>query len=149
MERAKTARAVIETLYQNEKCIVTIKRQKFKNGKMIKEYYTLPGGHVENDESFEEAVKREVLEELNAHITINEKLLSLYNEDLNRDEEFFICNLINENEVIEKGNGPEWTNPDIEKYGSYEIVYIKVKGINDYNILPPQIKELLIKRYGV
>lgn len=147
MERVKTARAVIEAYYNNEKCIVTIKRQKFKNGIMVKEYYTLPGGHVENDESFEEAVKREIFEELNAHITVKEKLLSLYNEDLNRDEEFFICEV--GNEKIEKGNGPEWTNPDIEKYGSYEIVYVNIKEINDYNILPPRVKELLIKRYGV
>lgn len=149
MERVKTARAVIEAYYKNEKCIVTIKRQKYKEGKMIKEYYTLPGGHVENDESFEETVKREVLEELNIHVTIKEKLLSLYNEDLNRDEEFFICTLIDEKEVIEKGNGPEWTNPDIEKYGLYEITYINVKEIKDYNILPPQVKELLIQKYGV
>lgn len=147
MKKEKTARAIIESLYNNEKCIVTIKRQKFKDGKMVKEYYTLPGGHVENDESFEETLKREILEELNVNITIKEKLVSLYNEDLNRDEEFFICEI--GNEIIEKGNGPEWTNPDIEKYGSYEIVYINVKNIEDYNILPPQVKELLIQRYRV
>lgn len=147
MKKEKTARAIIESLYNNEKCIVTIKRQKFKDGKKVKEYYTLPGGHVENDESFEETLKREILEELNVNITIKEKLVSLYNEDLNRDEEFFICEI--GNEIIEKGNGPEWTNPDIEKYGSYEIVYINVKNIEDYNILPPQVKELLIQRYRV
>lgn len=149
MERTKTARAVIETLNQNHKSIVTIKRQKFINGKVVKEYYTLPGGHVENDETYEETVKREVLEELNVKIVIEEKLLSLHNKDLNRDEEFFICTLINENEEIKKGNGPEWTNPDVEKYGTYEIEYINVKNIKDYNILPLQVKELLINRYGI
>lgn len=147
MIKEKTARAVIETMYNNKKCIVTIKRQKFKDGIMIKEYYTLPGGHVENEDSFEETLKRELLEELNVNANIKEKILSLYNEDLDREEEFYICDI--GNEVVEKGNGPEWTNPDIEKYGSYKIVYIDVKDINKYNILPPQVKELLIQRYRV
>lgn len=149
MERAKTARAIIETIYNNEKCIVTIKRQKFENGLIVKEYYTLPGGHLENNETFEEAVKREVLEELNVDIAIKEKLVTLYNEDLNRDEEFFVCELVDKNEVIEKGNGPEWTNIYIEKYGTYEIVYISVDNIKSYNLLPLEVKELLIKKYGV
>lgn len=148
MERAKTARAVIETIYQNEKSIVTIKRQKYKNGILIKEYYTLPGGHLEDNETYEETVKREVLEELNVDISIKEKLLELYNKDLNRDEQIFICELNNENEVIDKGNGPEWNNPNIEKYGTYEIVYINVKNIKNYNLLPLEVKDLLIKKYG-
>lgn len=149
MKHTKTARAIIETLYQNEICIVTIKRQKFKDGKIIKEYYTLPGGHNEENESFEEAVIREVFEELNVNVSIKEKLLSMYNEDLDRYEEFFLCTLQNKDDIITKGTGPEWTNPDIERYGSYEIVYINVKNIKDYNILPPQVKKILIERYGL
>lgn len=149
MKRAKTARAIIETIYNNKKSIVTIKRQKFKDGNIIKEYYTLPGGHIEDNETFEEAVKREVLEELNVNIAVKEKLVALYNEDLNRDEEFFICELSNKTDVIDKGNGPEWTNIDIEKYGTYEIVYINVNNIKSYNLLPLEVKELLIKKYGM
>lgn len=146
MEKEKTARAVIETQYNGKDCIVSIKRIKYNNGKIQNEYYTFPGGHVENNETYEETVVREVLEELNVEVSIKEKLLSCYNSDLDRYEEFFICDIISGN--IEKGNGPEWTNPDIEKYGSYEIVYIETKDIEKYNLLPNNVKEILIKRYS-
>lgn len=145
MDKTKTSRAIIETDYNGNKCIVTIKRRKYKNGVIQKEYYTLPGGHVESNETYEEAVIREVLEELDVDISIKEKVLSIYNKDLDRYEEFFVCNIISGD--IKAGNGPEWSNQDIEKYGSYDIVYINVEDIHKYNILPIEVKEFLIKKY--
>lgn len=145
MLREKTARGIIEVKYDNKECIVFIKRQKFKDGKMVKEYYTLPGGHVEENETFETTLIREIQEELNITVSIKEKILTMYNEDLNRDEKFYLCDQIGG--MIKPGNGPEWTNPNIEKYGSYEIVYIDVNEMQNYPIFPEQIKNILIKRY--
>ena len=58
---------------------------------------------------------------------------------------FFICNY--KNGKIKKGNGPEWENTDYEKYGKYEIVYLEVEKLKEYNLLPLEVKEMLIKRY--
>ncbi len=147
MNKVKTARAIIETEYKSNKYIITIKRTKYKDGKIVNEYYTLPGGHVEENETYEDAVIREVFEELNIKVSIKNKLLSSYNNDLDRYEDFYICNIVSG--IISKGSGPEWTNPDVEKYGSYEIVYIDIHDISNYNILPTNVKEELIKRYNI
>ena len=81
MNKVKTARAIIETEYKSNKYIITIKRTKYKDGKIVNEYYTLPGGHVEENETYEDAVIREVFEELNIKVSIKNKLLSSYNND--------------------------------------------------------------------
>ena len=145
MNIIKTSRAIIEVNYNGKKCIVTIKRTKYKNENVINEYYTLPGGHVEGHETNEETVVREVFEELNININVKEKICSIYNKDLDRYEEFFICDIMSGK--ISAGSGPEWINQNIEKYGTYDIVYIDVNNIDKYNILPLEIKELLIKKY--
>lgn len=147
MDKVKTSRAIIETNYNGKKSIITIKRTKYKNGNIQNEYYTLPGGHVESNETSEETVIREALEELDVNISIEEKVLSIYNKDLDRYEEFFICNI--KSGEVKEGNGPEWTDQNIEKYGSFDIVYINIEDIGKYNILPIEAKELLIKKYGI
>lgn len=141
------SRGIIESFKDNEKYIVSIKRTKYRNGKEEKIYYTIPGGHVENNETFEETLIREIKEELNINVKIEEEFLHLYNEDLNKDEKFYICSIVSGN--ISKGNGPEWLNENVEKYGKYEIEFINVKEINKYNLLPFKIKEMLIYRYKI
>ena len=46
----KTARAVI--LIDNK--VILIRRKKYNNGEVIKEYYVIPGGHLDENETFEE-----------------------------------------------------------------------------------------------
>ena len=70
--------------------------------------YTLPGGGVEPGESFEEALKREVLEETGYHIQTIEKTLTLkeYFYDSIWEHHFYYCETIGE-----KGN-PSLTNEE-------------------------------------
>ncbi len=138
-ESNKTGRAII--FIDNK--IISIKRIKLING-IEKLYYTLPGGHIENDETFEDATIREVYEELGINIEIIEEFAHIYNYDLNRDEKFFICKLISG--TIGTGTGPEW-NEYNEIYGKYEIVIINVNEIKEYNLLPLEIKDMLIQKY--
>ncbi|MDD3303324.1 MAG: NUDIX domain-containing protein [Clostridia bacterium] len=145
MENQRTARAIIEVEENGNKKIVSMKRTKYKEGKIDKIYYTFPGGHVENDETYEETVVREIKEELNIEIYIKKELTHFFNTDLNRQESFFVCEYISGK--IERGDGPEWSNPDKEKYGEYEIVLIDVDKLEQYNLLPLEIREMLIKRY--
>lgn len=137
----KTARAVI--LIDNK--VVLIKRKKYKDGVLIKEYYATPGGHLDENEKFEEAVIREVEEELGIKVKITRELLHEYNLDLNVDEKFFECEYLNGK--IGTGIGEEWTKPDIEKYGSYEIIFEPIEEISNINLLPINIKRIIIEKY--
>ena len=137
----KTARAVI--LINNE--LVLIKRVKYNNGNVIKEYYVTPGGHLDEKETFEEAVIREVKEELGINVKIKSELLSMYNEDLKQEEKFYECEYVEGK--IGTGIGEEWSNPNVEKYGSYEIVYVKPEELDNINLLPIEVKEKVIEKY--
>jgi 8-oxo-dGTP pyrophosphatase MutT (NUDIX family) len=142
---AKTGRAIIEIEKNSKKCIISIKRTKIRDGKEYI-YYTLPGGHVENEESFEETTIREVNEELGIDIRIDEEFAHVFNKDLNKDEKFFICTYLKG--TIGTGTGPEFTNYNLELYGKYDIEYIEVIKISEYNLLPIYIKNMLIEKYN-
>ncbi|MEG2348849.1 MAG: NUDIX domain-containing protein [Clostridia bacterium] len=144
-EFKKTGRAIIEYIEKGKLNIITIKRTKKIEGKKV-EYYSIPGGHLEGDETFVEATKRELKEELNVEINIKEEILFLRNDDLKKDEMFYIAKIKSGN--LSKGNGPEWENEDFEKYGKYEICLLDVKKISKYNLLPVQVKQILIDRYN-
>lgn len=134
----KTARAIIKV--PGKESIFSIKRMKQINGESLT-YYAFPGGHVEENESFEDAVIREIKEEIGIEIKIEKEALHLYNKDLDRDEKFFICSYLSG--IVGTGNGPEFTNIDFKKYGSFEVVEIKINKTAEYNILPTEVKENL------
>lgn len=138
-ELNKTGRAII---FIDDK-IISIKRTKIID-KIEKIYYTLPGGHVENNETFEEATIREVYEELGINVEIINQFAHIYNNDLNRDEKFFICKL--KSGTVGTGTGPEWNEYNV-LYGKYEIIFIDVNKIKEYNLLPIEIKDMLIRKY--
>ena len=83
----KTARAIII----NDGKVLLFFRRRIKDGKKIV-YYSLPGGHLEGDEKFEDAVVREVKEEMN----IDVKVLDYVgvNEDKNCEERVFYCEIV-------------------------------------------------------
>ncbi len=133
----KTGRAII--LINNK--LVSMKRTKIiDNEEYI--YYTIPGGHVEQGETFEDATVREIEEELGIKIKIKKEALSMYNEDLNRYEKFFICDYVSGE--IGSGIGEEWSW-DTNLYGKCEIYYIDLCDLDNYNLLPLEIKEIIAK----
>lgn len=73
----KTVRAII---IEDDKLLVFFRR-KLKDGKHIT-YYAIPGGHVEENETNEETVIRELKEEMNLDIEIVKYLgeLEAYNQ---------------------------------------------------------------------
>ena len=67
-------------------------------------------------------------------------------KELKREELFYTC--IYSSGVLSKGNGPEWQNPDCNKYGDYEIVVIDVADVEKYNFLPIVIRSKVIQMYA-
>ena len=81
-----------------------IKRKDFR------EYYTFPGGGLEENETLEEGVKREIKEEFGIKVKVIKKLYEMYSEKFNQREYFFLCEY--ESGVFGTGNGPEFSgNP--------------------------------------
>lgn len=134
----KTARAIIKI---NDD-YVFIKRTNKPNA-MYKEYYALVGGHVEDGENFEDACIREVYEELGINIKINELFYEMYNEDVDNYEKFYLVDYVDGE--FGTGKGEEFSMPDEQKHGKYEIVKIKKEQIKDYFILPEEVKLKLIE----
>ncbi len=120
--------------------LVTVYREKKVEDK-LKKYYVIPGGGVEDGETLEYATKREILEEVGIEIELTDKYFYLEKE--NAEEYFYIANYISG--TIGTGTGPEFTDRDIQKYGTYEIRLIPKNEIININLLPPEVKEYILK----
>jgi len=74
---------------------------RFKYGR---EYFVLPGGHIEEGESEEEALIREIKEETNLDARIDKKLWTLKNPLDNSENHFFLVTKFSGNLQL---GGPE------------------------------------------
>ena len=83
----KTARAII---VDGRKVLVFFRRR-IRNGEEVT-YYSLPGGHLEIGETFEDAVIREVKEEMNIDVKIIDYVGG--KNDMNCEERFYHCEII-------------------------------------------------------
>ena len=125
--------------------IIFIKRTKKINGG-IKVFYVLPGGMLDEGETWEQAGIREAKEELNVDVKLEELFVEEYNEDLDKQERFYFATILKGKAM--QGSGEEFQNMSIDtKYGLYEIVKISKKELGSYNILPVTIKDKLVATY--
>ena len=111
----ETVRAII---IQDNKLLVFF-RKKLKDGKSIT-YYAIPGGHVENDESYEETVIRELKEEMNLDIEIVDYLGKL--EAYNQIEYYYFAKIVGG--VLQFG-GEELERNNQDNY--YEVRWIDLE----------------------
>ena len=108
------------------------------------EYYVFPGGGVEpSDSSYEDAVKREVLEEFGINVEVIKKLYyRQINDDI--DEYLFLCKYISG--TFGSGKGPEFTDdPRYVDRGIYSPEIIPKEKIKDLRVYPEEFKEKLLK----
>lgn len=135
MGKRVSSRAII---IENNKILVMFRR-KIKEGK-VKEYYVIPGGGKEENETLEENVKRELFEEMNIKIGILGYLGKYESE--NTVEHYFHCNIIKgvprlggeEKERMTKDNYYEIRFEKLDDLKKLELVaeekvYMALKGI--------------------
>ncbi len=105
-----------------------------KHRKKGEEYYLLPGGGVDFGETFEIALKREFLEEVNINISVDK--LCIISEGVDPKGEKHIINLVF---LVDYVSG-EIVLPDEERIVGIE--YLEVTNLNNYIIYPNIKKEL-------
>lgn len=122
--------------------IVLIHRIKTKDDGTVRDYYVTPGGKIEENEFHEEALRREIKEELGIEIEIKDLCLELDDRDYNDSFQYFYnCNY--KAGELGTGDGPEFTDKENYK-GVFEIVLVDKKEISKLNLVPEKIKEILV-----
>ncbi|MFA7688788.1 MAG: NUDIX domain-containing protein [Bacilli bacterium] len=133
MNKRISCRAII---IENDSIILLYRRK--KKGNEIVEYYSLPGGGLEEGESLEKNIFREIKEELTIDIDIIKYLGK--REDDSSIQHFFCCIKTN---GIPKLGGPEIKRCCEENY--YEIRFIKLTDVDNINVFYKDIIKEAIK----
>jgi 8-oxo-dGTP pyrophosphatase MutT (NUDIX family) len=121
--------------------IALIKRQ--RDGRV---YYVIPGGGMEPGETPEQTAIRETREELGLAVTIERLLARVVFRG--KAQYYYLSRVIGGH--FGTGKGPEMTGKYPPERGTYTPVWIPLNGIEQIDLFPPQIAELLsqVSRQG-
>ncbi len=118
-------------------------RKNVTKRKDIQNYYTFPGGGLEQGETLEEGVKREVEEEFGIEVEIEKLLFETYSEKFKQKEYYFLCKYVGGE--FGTGTGPEFSHdPNYIDSGEYIPKIVESKDIEKIILLPEEIKEKFI-----
>lgn len=111
------------------------------------EYYVFPGGGLEENETLEEGVRREVLEEFGIEVEVKQELyFRQIGEEL--DEHLFLCKYISG--ILGTGTGPEFSgDPKYTDRGLYIPTIVSKEEIKNTRLLPEEFKEKMIKDFNL
>ena len=142
-ETNKLAIRVAGIVQMNDGFVLMHRKNVIRN-KDYQEYYTFPGGHLEEGETLEEGVIREIKEEFGIHVKVVKKLYELEKSKVKMKEYFFLCEYVDGE--FGTGDGEEFSNnPDYKDFGEY-IPEIQTKEeISKLTLLPLEIKEKFVQ----
>ena len=138
MERTRVAGII----FINGKIALMHRKDVLKRPEMP-EYYTIPGGGLEEGETEEEGTKREIKEEFGIEVKIVKKLYEMKSTKFNQKEIFYLCEYISGK--FGTGQGPEFSNdPKYKDSGKYIPELVEKENIKNINLLPLEIKKKII-----
>ena len=110
---------VVAAIIKSEDYYLLAKRNKDKYMGLKWEF---PGGKVEQNETFKEALSREILEELNVNIQIHKKVAEerYQDEEINIALHYYMCSLIDNDIVLSEHEAIEWVKK--QDFLKYEFV---------------------------
>ena len=111
-----------------------------KNGK---EYYVLPGGGVEDNESVENATLRELLEETSIKAKIK-KLLYEHHYTDDGDQYYFLCDYVSGKAMLGKGVEKERMDNHLE---IYKPEWVKLLNLKSILLYPLEIRDWVIQDF--
>jgi len=101
-------------------------------------YFSFPGGGVDKGETFEEAVIREIEEELGLHVKVQRRIADVHFNG--KMQYYFLLEKIGGE--FGTGRGEEYSEYD-PKYGTYQPLWLPIADLPNHNILPPQLSQLV------
>ena len=131
MDKRVSARGII---IEDKEVYLMFRRRILDDGS-IKEYYVIPGGGINDNESLEDCLKRELKEELSIDIKINSYLG--YDESKDTIAHFYSCSIIN---GIPSLGGEELERCSKSNY--YEVRKVKIEDLDNIDIMA---KDMIIK----
>ena len=116
-----------------------------ENDGVVDEYYVVPGGGMEGEETIEEATKRELIEEMGISVELLEAEPLLTLEDKRGIQYFSLVKKISGE--IGTGVGPEFTDKSYADHGFYGVELIPLQDIvsGQVNMVPVKIKEEFVR----
>lgn len=112
--------------------------------KDYQEYYTFPGGGLEEGETLEEGTIREIKEEFGINVKVIKKMYEMQSEKFNQKEIFYLCEYVDGE--FGTGDGPEFNNdPKYIDSGKFLPEIIKREDVKDLFLLPFEIKDKFVK----
>ncbi|RWZ82036.1 MAG: NUDIX domain-containing protein [Candidatus Chaera renei] len=107
-----------------------------------REYYVFPGGGVENGETIEQAVLREVQEETSLEIRI-EKLLYHHIYDDDTEQFFYLCRYVSGEPKLGYGNEARDIKESSDNF--YDPIWYEIKGLPQLLLYPLEIRDWFIE----
>lgn len=130
----------VRGIIEKEGKIILIHRIKKRQDNTYREYYVVPGGKMEENETEEETLIREIQEEVGIIVEPIKKVL-IYNSSYdNSIQNFYKCKYISGK--IGTGNGPEMKEKRDQKE-LFEVIEIAKEKIDTINLVPQEIKEII------
>lgn len=110
------------------------------------EYYVFPGGGLEEeDKSFEEAVKREILEEFGIEVEVKHQV---YHREINDEADEYLYYCTYKSGVLGTGTGPEFSgDPKYKERGKYIPTIVKKEDIKNIRLIPENFKKEFIEKF--
>lgn len=134
---------VAAIIYKDNKVILMHREKGYGESKKI--YNVIPGGGIEEGESIEDALRREIREEVGVEIDIIDYNEPFILNDSGRKQYFFYCKY--KSGIVGTGTGDEVKNENYELHGSYQIIEITENEITTLDIRPIELKNIIIKGF--
>jgi mutator protein MutT len=109
-----------------------------------KEYFVFPGGGVEDGESVEQAVIREMQEETTIDVKID-KLLYHHIYDDGSQQFFYLCDYIKGEPKLREDSEEKMTM--LKGKDFYEPLWIKINKLSTMLVYPLEVRDLLVRDY--
>lgn len=109
----------------------------------LSEYYTFPGGGLEEGEELEIGVKREVEEEFGIQVDVIKILYEEESVEFDQKSYYFLCEY--KSGEFGTGTGPEFSNdPKYIDSGKYIPEIVKKVDLENIQLVPPDIARKFI-----
>ncbi|MGF9770077.1 NUDIX hydrolase [Bacillus albus] len=129
-------------MIRNRGAAIIVQEGKIALIKRIREgetYYVFPGGGIEEDETAEEATKREVYEELGVHIEVEQLIAKV---EYKGTEYYFNARITDG--VFGSGKAAEF---ELKDRGSYIPLWLPIHELEEVNIKPYEVIGSIFNHY--